>query len=106
MPAPVTESSSSSKPPASAPVSGGHEGRGNVVLRPSVIRILHRPPPALQQPGPGGTRAGGVDGAGPVLREARVGVGHQGAQAWRLTVQAPAPEVIVTETSSPLSEHY
>ena len=55
---------------------------------------------------PGGAGAGCVDGAGPVLREARVGVGHQGAQARRVAVQAPAPVVMeVTEALPPVPEH-
>ena len=54
---------------------------------------------------PGGAGAGCVDGAGPVLREARVGVGHQGAQARRVAVQAPAPVVKVAEAPPPVSKH-
>ena len=51
----MTQSSSSSKPPAPTPVSRGHEGRGHVILRASVpvLRVLHRPPPTLEQPRPG-----------------------------------------------------
>ena len=85
-------------------MSRGHEGRGHIILGASVP-ILHRPPPALKQPGPGGAGAGGVDGAGPVLREARVGVGHQGAQAGGVAIQALAPVVVVTETPPPVSKH-
>ena len=88
-------------------MSRGHEGWGHIILEASVpiFRVIHRPPPALEQPGPGGAGAGGVDGAGPVLREARIGVRHQGAQARRVAVQAPAPVVVVV-APPPVSEHY